>query len=66
MFQESCCADLLLKATQPAGVRGDGGRQDLDRHVAPDARVASAIDLSHSGIDRHDEVADPSVTHGTA
>ena len=27
---------LLLEAPQPVGVRGERGRQDLDRHLAPE------------------------------
>ena len=40
-------ARLLLEAAQPADVLADLERQDLDRDLAPEARVASAVDLSH-------------------
>ena len=41
-------AGLLLEAAEPVGVGREGGGQDLDRHVARQARVAGAVDLAHS------------------
>ena len=38
---------LLLEAAQPLRVLGERGRQDLDRDVAPEARVPRAVDLAH-------------------
>ncbi len=39
---------LLLEAAQAVGVGGEGGRQDLDRDVAAEARVLGAVDLPHA------------------
>jgi hypothetical protein len=55
-------AGLLLEALQALGIGGEGGRQDLDRHVAPQPRVVGAVHLAHpAGTQRrHDLVrADP-------
>ena len=41
-------ASLLLEATQPIGIRGEGRREDLDGHVAPEAWIARAIHLTHA------------------
>ena len=43
-------ARFLLEAPQPLGIVRDGGRQDLDRHVAPEPRVPRAIDLAHPAL----------------
>ena len=40
-------ARFRLEAPQAVRVAGHGGGQDLDRHVAPDARVSRAIHLAH-------------------
>jgi hypothetical protein len=39
---------LLLEAAPPVGVLGDLWRQDFDRDLATEARVAPAVDLSHT------------------
>src|SRR5262249_42593013 len=39
---------LLLEAAQPVRVVADGGRQELDRHVAAQARVPRMVDLAHA------------------
>ena len=41
-------ARLLLEATQPVGVLGEGRGQDLEGDLATDARVARAIHLAHA------------------
>ena len=41
-------ARLLLEAAQAVRVRRQVAGQDLDRDVAPEARVAGAVDLSHA------------------
>ncbi len=38
---------LLLEAADALGVGAQGGGEDLDRHVAPEARVPGAVDLPH-------------------
>ena len=38
---------LLLEAPQPVGVGTQPGRQDFDRDVATEPRVARPIDLPH-------------------
>src|SRR5262249_60778977 len=46
-------ARLAFEARQSIGVRGEGRRQDLDRYVTPQPRVARPIDLAHpAGADR--------------
>ena len=47
MVQDARRLGLLLEPAQPVGVGGEGGGQDLDRHVAAQARVLRAIHLSH-------------------
>jgi hypothetical protein len=39
---------LPLEAGQPVGILGERLRQDLDRHVAIEARVLRAIDFAHA------------------
>ena len=41
-------ARFALEARQPIGVGDEGRRQDLDRDVAPQLRVARAIHLAHA------------------
>ena len=48
MVEQARGAGLLLEAAQPVGVGREGAGQDLDRHVARQARVAGAVDLAHS------------------
>ena len=47
VVQEPCGLRLLLEPAQAIGVGGERRRQDLDRHVAPEARVPGAVDLAH-------------------
>ena len=39
---------LLFEAAETLGVTGDVLGQDLDRHLAAEAGVASAVDLTHA------------------
>jgi hypothetical protein len=39
---------LALEAGQPVGVRGEVGRQDLERHLAVQGRIPGPIHLSHA------------------
>jgi hypothetical protein len=39
---------LMLEATQPVGISGEHRRKNLDRHIAPEARVACPIHLAHA------------------
>ena len=39
---------LTIESRQPFGIRGCRCRENLDRDVAPQPGVASAIDLAHS------------------
>ena len=39
---------FALEARQPLGIGGEAVRQDLDRDVAIELRVARAIDLAHA------------------
>jgi hypothetical protein len=39
---------LAIEPGAPLGILGEGPRQDLDRNVAIEPRVACAIDLAHS------------------
>ena len=41
---------FALEARQALLVLGEGGRQDLDRHLALQARVGGAIDLAHAAL----------------
>ena len=41
-------AGLAFKSGQPLGIADERIRQDLDRHVALQFRVARAVDLAHS------------------
>ena len=47
-FKSAGGPGLLLEAAQAIGVGGEGGRQDLDRDVAAEARVLGAVDLPHA------------------
>ena len=57
------CTDrpcLLLEAAQVVRVNREGGGQHLDRDLAPEARVARAIDLAHApGAERRDNLVGP-------
>jgi hypothetical protein len=56
-------ASLLREARQAFGIRREARRQDLDGDLAPDARVASAVDLAHpSGSERRDHLVGPDVS----
>ena len=61
-------ARLALEPRQAIRIAGDAGRQDLDRDVASEARVARAIDLAHAaGPDgRHDLIRTKARTGGRA
>ena len=48
VIESACCPCLLLEAPQTLGIRGDCGRQNLDRHVSSDAGIRSTIDLTHA------------------
>ena len=39
---------FLLEAAQPVGIARESLRQDLDGHLAFEARVAGAVDLAHA------------------
>ncbi len=39
---------FALESRQPLGVRRERVRQDLDRHIAPEARVVRAVHLAHA------------------
>ena len=41
-------ARFTLEARQAVGSAVNGARQDLDRHIAAEPRIAGAIDLAHS------------------
>ena len=57
MVERGGGARLLLEAAQAIGVGGERGGQDLDRHVAPEPRIARAIDLAHAaGAERRDDL----------
>ena len=60
VVQDPGRAGLLLEAAQAVGVGGEGGRQDLDRHLAAEARVSRAVDLSHPPrSDRREDLVGP-------
>ena len=57
MRQRRDRARLLGEPGQPVGIVGGAARQDLDRHVAAEPRIASAIDLAHAArADRRDDL----------
>ena len=61
---------FALEAGQPVGIRGEGTRQNLERDVAPELRVARAIHLAHAArpeqcLDLIDADASPG-QHGSA
>jgi hypothetical protein len=39
---------LMLEATQPVGISSEHRRKNLDRYVAPEARVTCPIHLAHA------------------
>jgi hypothetical protein len=39
---------LALESSERLGVAGERRRQDFDRHLAAEARVAGAVDLAHA------------------
>jgi hypothetical protein len=47
MADGSRCSSLVRKATHPCGLGSFLGSDDLDRDIAADPRVASAVHLSH-------------------
>ena len=48
MIQRGEHARLALEAREPVGVARERARQDLDRDVAPELRVARAVHLAHA------------------
>jgi hypothetical protein len=48
MVQRRGGAGFLLEAAQALGVPGEGCRQNLYGDVAPETRIARAIDLAHA------------------
>ena len=46
-FSEPAALRFLLEAAQPLGVARDARGQHLDRDLAPEPRVARAVDLAH-------------------
>jgi hypothetical protein len=48
MIQSGQGLGLLPEASQKRGIRGQLGRQGLERHLAPQPRVPSAIHLPHA------------------
>ena len=48
MIQRACGLSFLLKAIQPIGILGKRCRQNFDRHVAAELRIARAIDFAHA------------------
>ncbi len=67
MVERGQDARLALEARQPVGIRGEHRRQHLDRDLAPEPRVARAIDLAHAAGANpllHLINADPLSSHG--
>ena len=59
VIQRSRRARFLLEPTQSLGIAGEGGRQDLDRHVTPQTGIARSIHLAHpAGADERDNFVD--------
>ena len=48
MIQRGGRARFALEATQLVAIRGDGRRQNLDRHGAIQPRVARAVHFAHA------------------
>ncbi len=48
MVQDARGARFLLEAAEAVAVVGESRRQDLDRDVAGEPRVAGAVDLAHA------------------
>lgn len=48
-------AGFLLKSRPPRGVAGEVRGQDLQRNIASEAGVASAVDLTHAASAQHRE-----------
>jgi hypothetical protein len=47
MVQCRCRSRLVLESPQPVGISGEQ-RQDLDRHITSEPRIAGAINLTHA------------------
>ncbi len=47
MIQRSGRTRFLLEAREALGIGRNRGGKDLDRHIAPEPRIARAIDLAH-------------------
>ena len=48
VIEDACRPGLLLEATKAIRIRGKGGRQYLDRHLAPESRIPRPVNLTHS------------------
>ena len=48
MVQRRGGSGFLLESLQAIGIGRRGGWQDLDRDIAPETRVAGAVDLAHA------------------
>ena len=56
---------FALESREPLGVCRERARQDLDRHIAPEARVARAVHLAHAaGTERRHHVVVAQATAG--
>jgi len=56
---------LAFEAREPIGILRKRVRQNFDRHIAPEPRVARAIDLAHAArADEGDDVVRPETGAG--
>jgi hypothetical protein len=55
-LSEARTLGFALEARKAVGISGEDGREDLERHVAIQLRIAGAIDLTHAA--RADERQD--------
>ena len=56
---------FALEALEAFRIPGDGGRQDLDRHVPTQSPVVCAVDLAHAaGAQRRDDFKRPDAISG--
>ena len=53
MIQRGGGAGFLLEAPQAVGVFRVGGRENLDRDLAPEPFIARGVDLAHSALAEH-------------
>jgi hypothetical protein len=60
MIERGGGAGFLFEAAEPGGIAAEGSRQHFDRHIAPEPRVASPIDLAHAaGANQRDDLVRP-------